>query len=160
MLGATEESVTSALKLARATLQHRVPAEDRQPPRRRARRPNRRSSPSPGALGSGDVDGVVALLTDDVWLTMPPIPLEYQGRKLATRFHEGRGLPPGPHLPGRAHAGQRPACAGRLRPRPPRRCRPRQRTAGAHPPRDRICAMTRFDTSVLPELGLPRTLPH
>lgn len=28
-----------------------------------------------------------ALLTDDVWLTMPPLPLEYQGRELAARFH-------------------------------------------------------------------------
>jgi hypothetical protein len=32
------------------------------------------------------VDDLVALLADDVLLTMPPIPLEYQGRGLVARF--------------------------------------------------------------------------
>ena len=32
------------------------------------------------------MDGIVALLTEDAWLTMPPLPLEYQGRELAARF--------------------------------------------------------------------------
>ncbi|MGH3254372.1 MAG: hypothetical protein ACRDOU_03040 [Streptosporangiaceae bacterium] len=32
------------------------------------------------------MDGIVALLTDDAWLTMPPIPLEYQGRELVAQF--------------------------------------------------------------------------
>ena len=32
------------------------------------------------------MDNIVALLTDDVWLRMPPVPLEYQGRALAARF--------------------------------------------------------------------------
>jgi hypothetical protein len=31
------------------------------------------------AFTGGDVDGVVALLTDDAWFTMPPATLEYQG---------------------------------------------------------------------------------
>ena len=31
------------------------------------------------AVEAGDIDGMVALLTDDAWLTMPPEPLEYQG---------------------------------------------------------------------------------
>jgi RNA polymerase sigma-70 factor (ECF subfamily) len=31
------------------------------------------------AFAGGDVDGVVALLTDDAWFTMPPVTLEYQG---------------------------------------------------------------------------------
>jgi hypothetical protein len=31
------------------------------------------------AFQDGDVPRVVALLTDDAWLTMPPLPLEYQG---------------------------------------------------------------------------------
>lgn len=29
---------------------------------------------------------MVALLTDDVWVRAPPVPLEYQGRELAARF--------------------------------------------------------------------------
>ena len=31
------------------------------------------------ALEEGDVDAVVALLTEDAWVTMPPQPYEYQG---------------------------------------------------------------------------------
>ena len=38
------------------------------------------------AFEAGDVDGVVALMTDDVWMAMPPMPLEYQGRALAAQF--------------------------------------------------------------------------
>jgi RNA polymerase sigma-70 factor, ECF subfamily len=88
ILESTEESVTSALKRARATLQRQLPpADEREPP------------PPPDsaieaelvqrltrAYETGDVDGLVALLTDDVWVRMPPVPLEYQGRQLAARF--------------------------------------------------------------------------
>jgi RNA polymerase sigma-70 factor (ECF subfamily) len=38
------------------------------------------------AYETGDVDGIIALFTDDAWLTMPPAPLEYQGRDLIARF--------------------------------------------------------------------------
>ncbi len=38
------------------------------------------------AFAGGDVDGVVALLTDDAWFTMPPVTLEYQGPVAIARF--------------------------------------------------------------------------
>jgi hypothetical protein len=38
------------------------------------------------AFEGGDVEGVVALLTDDAWLTMPPQPLEFQGPAAIARF--------------------------------------------------------------------------
>src|SRR5262249_31865988 len=38
------------------------------------------------ALERGDIDAVVALLTHDVRLTMPPLPLEYRGRTAVTDF--------------------------------------------------------------------------
>jgi transposase len=38
------------------------------------------------AYESADLDAVVALLTDDVFISMPPMPLEYEGRDVATRF--------------------------------------------------------------------------
>jgi len=38
------------------------------------------------AYVAGDVDGVVALLTDDAWLSMPPAPHEYQGRSAIAAF--------------------------------------------------------------------------
>ena len=39
------------------------------------------------AYGAGDVDTLVGLLTDDVRLSMPPIPLEYHGRDAVSRFY-------------------------------------------------------------------------
>jgi SnoaL-like domain len=38
------------------------------------------------ARQSGDVDALVALLTADVSVSMPPIPLEYHGRDVVARF--------------------------------------------------------------------------
>jgi RNA polymerase sigma-70 factor (TIGR02960 family) len=77
ILGISEHSVTSALKRARATLARHLPAAGKQP-----------APPVPGSAAerrlvaeftrsfeAGDVNGVVALLTDDAWLAMPPIPL-------------------------------------------------------------------------------------
>jgi RNA polymerase sigma-70 factor (TIGR02960 family) len=159
MLDATEESVSSALKRARGALHRRLTA-DREP------------APPPGspaeqavvarlarALEANDVDGVVALLTDDVWLTMPPIPLEYQGRELAARFHaavtfrHGHGYRV---VPTRANG--QPAFGVYLRD-------PHAELLHANGllvltlAGDRISAMTRFDNSVLARFGLPRTLP-
>ena len=48
-------------------------------------------------MENGDVDGMVALLTDDAWLTMPPLPHAYQGRNAIGAFLRGgeerRGAP-------------------------------------------------------------------
>ena len=38
------------------------------------------------AYESADIEALVALLTDDVFMSMPPMPLEYQGRDIAARF--------------------------------------------------------------------------
>ena len=49
------------------------------------------------AVDNGDVDGMVAVLTDDAWLTMPPLPHAYQGRDAIRAFLAGaeqrRGAP-------------------------------------------------------------------
>ncbi len=46
---------------------------------------------------SGDIDGMVALLTEDAWLTMPPLPHTYQGLDAIGAFLRGaeerRGAP-------------------------------------------------------------------
>ena len=110
------------------------------------------------AFEAADVDGIVALLTDDAWLTMPPVPLEYQGRELCTRFFNlvfalGRryrlvatranGQPAfgiyvfDPHAPV-LHANGLIVIT----------------LAG-----ERISRIDRFDNSVLPRFGLPRSLP-
>ncbi len=38
------------------------------------------------AFTADDIDGVVALLTDDAWLAMPPAPHEYHGREAIATF--------------------------------------------------------------------------
>jgi RNA polymerase sigma-70 factor (ECF subfamily) len=81
MLDSSEEAVKSALKRARATLEVRrrqttggaAPAPDSPLERDLVRR-------FAVAFESDDVDGIVALLTDDAWMSMPPATLEYQGR--------------------------------------------------------------------------------
>ncbi len=88
MLDSTLESVNSALKRARATLQRRLP------PRGENASPPAPDSPAEQALvakfvrayESGDVDALVTLLTADVSVSMPPVPLEYQGRDVVARF--------------------------------------------------------------------------
>lgn len=42
------------------------------------------------ALEAGDVDGIVSLLTDDAWLSMPPLPHEYQGAEAIGEFLRDR----------------------------------------------------------------------
>jgi len=159
ILDTSEESVTSALKRARAALQHRLPPPGRREP-----------PPAPGsaaeqalveqftrAFEAGDVGGIVALLTDDIRLSMPPIPLEYQGRDLAARFFtvvtHGRR-----YRVVATRANGQPAFGMYVQD---------PNTSVFHAlglqvltlAGTRICAMTRFDKSVLPRFGLPRTLP-
>jgi RNA polymerase sigma-70 factor (TIGR02960 family) len=159
MLDSTVESVNSALKRARASLQRRLPATDEWEP---APAPD---SPSEQALmanfvrayESGDVDALVGLLTGDVFLSMPPIPLEYEGRGIVARlfasiFRSGRRVD---LVPTRANG--QPAFGAYLRASTGIR-----RGAGLFVltlAGDRISAFTRFDSSVLPWFGLPRSLP-
>ena len=158
MLDSTVESVNSALKRARASLQRRLPPAGEPPPAAG-------DSPAEQAIvakfvrayESGDIDALVALLTEDVFISMPPMPFEYEGRDAVARFcaslfGAGRQVRP------RADAGERPAGVRRLPARPPAasaRDRPLVLTLTG----DRICAMTRFENSVLPWFGLPRSLP-
>jgi len=82
MLDSTVESVTSALKRARASLQRQQPpAAGREPP-------PASGSPAEDAIvakfvrawESADLGALVALLTGDVFISMPPMPFGYQGR--------------------------------------------------------------------------------
>jgi RNA polymerase sigma-70 factor (TIGR02960 family) len=159
MLDSTVESVTSALKRARASLQRRhPPAPGREPPPAPA-------SPAEDAIvakfvrawESADIGALVALLTDEVFVSMPPMPFEYEGRDVvagfcASLFGAGRrfGLVP-------TRANGQPAFGAYLR-------APAGISHGVGLyvltlAGDRIRAMTRFERSVLPWFGLPRSLP-
>jgi RNA polymerase sigma-70 factor (TIGR02960 family) len=76
MLGTSEAAVKAGLQRARATLEASRPTARMSP---RSARELAVVGSFASALENGDVDTLVALLTDDAWLTMPPEPYEYQG---------------------------------------------------------------------------------
>jgi RNA polymerase sigma-70 factor (ECF subfamily) len=159
MLDSTVESVNSALKRARAGLQRRLPpAAGREPP-------PVSGSPAEDAIvakfvsayESADLDALIALLTDDVFVSMPPMPLEYEGRDIVARFC-ARILGPGRRFDlVRTRANGQPAVGVYLR--APTGIRHGTGLFVLTLTGDRICAMTRFENSVLPWFGLPRSLP-
>jgi RNA polymerase sigma-70 factor (TIGR02960 family) len=159
MLDSTVESVTSALKRARASL-HRPRLVDEREPAPAADSPSERALVAEfvRAYESADLDAVVALLTDDVFVSMPPMPLEYEGRDLVARFCSGI-LQPGRRfdlVPTRANG--QPAFGTYLR--SPTGIRHGTGLFVLTLAGDRICAMTRFENSVYPWFGLPHSLPH
>lgn len=86
MLDSSEESVKAALKRARATLSaNRELSEPRflGPPADHERELVDRFT---HAFTNRDVPGLLELLTDDAWLTMPPADLEYHGAALIGEF--------------------------------------------------------------------------
>ena len=88
MLDTTVESVTSALKRARAAVARRRSAAADQGPAPVAGSPAEEALVSAfvRAYEASDIDALVALLTDDVFVSMPPMPYEYEGREAAMRF--------------------------------------------------------------------------
>ena len=128
MLDTTEESVTSALKRARTSMQRRLPgrSDDERPPA-----PNSASE-------------------------HPPVPLEYQGRALAARFFSAVMRARRFRLVATRSNGQ-PAFGVYLRD-PHMRVAHANGLIVLTLAGGRISAITRFDNSALDRFGLPRTL--
>jgi RNA polymerase sigma-70 factor (ECF subfamily) len=165
MLGTTETAVKGALTGARAA-RAAGPAAVRPP------------APPPGSTGeqqltrrfaeaftAGDIERLVALLTDDAWLSMPPAPHEYHGVPAIAGFFRAsmafRGSRRVSLVPTRANT--QPAFSSYLTEST------RAESAGTvgHPAGlivltltgDRIGAITRFHTDhLLPRFGLPALL--
>ncbi|HVV11778.1 RNA polymerase subunit sigma-70 [Amycolatopsis sp.] len=158
ILSTSESAVASALRRARGTLADELPAADSAPlpdspqERRVVERFLR-------AFEAGDVEAIVAMLTNDAWLTMPPLPLEYQGLDAIGHFLATVALRNGARhtlIPTRANG--QPAFGVYLRD-------PRTPILHAHGlllltlTGQRISAVTRFhDNSLLAMFGLPRSL--
>jgi RNA polymerase sigma-70 factor (TIGR02960 family) len=160
MLESSEVSVNSALQRARAALETRLPADREHAPLPRSPRERELVGRFADAFERDDIEGVVALLTDDAWVTMPPEPFEYQGRAAIARFFRERRCARGGQalrlVPTRANG--QPAFGYYVK--------------DAHAPiarggglivltleGDRVAAITRFgDGGVFPHFGLPRTL--
>jgi RNA polymerase sigma-70 factor (ECF subfamily) len=85
ILDSSEESVTSALKRARTTLQRKLPpaGQHQAPPAPSSAVERELLDRFVRAFEAADVRGIVALLTEDVSLAMPPLPLEWEGRSTA-----------------------------------------------------------------------------
>jgi RNA polymerase sigma-70 factor (TIGR02960 family) len=161
ILETTEASVKGALQRARAALAGRQIDASR--------------APVPGskqerelvgrfaeAFERGDVAAVVALLTDDAWVTMPPYPFEYQGKEAITLFLEDRARVRGAPLrlvPTRANG--QPAFGCYLDDPHAPVVRPFSFVVLALDG-EQISAITAFaaDTSIFAQFGLPRTLPR
>ena len=103
------------------------------------------------AWESADLDALVALLTDDVFIAMPPVPFGYEGRDAVTRycaslFAAGRRFN---LVPVRANG--QPAFGAYLR--SPAGIRHATAFYVLSLAGGQICAMTRFEASVLPWFG-------
>ena len=157
MLDSTVDSVNSALKRARAGVQQRLPPDRELPPAPDSASERAVVAEFVRAYESGDTDALVALFTDDIFVSMPPIPLEYEGRDVVARlfasiFGSGRRVD---LVPTRANG--QPAFGAYLRDAGGTR-----HGSGLFVltlTGDRICAFTRFDSGVFGWFGLPLSLP-
>ena len=161
MLGSTEASVKGALQRARAELVARLPAARDQAPLPESPRERHLAGRFAAAVEDGDVDAVLALLTSDAWLIMPPEPYQYQGSAAIAAFLHHRAAVRGAPLrlvPTRANT--QPAFGCYL---------PCPQTPIARPygmivltlRSEQISAITWFsDSSIFPHFGLPRALPQ
>jgi len=163
ILGCTVDAANNLLKRARATIAAHLPpgGRDRAPLPGSARE-QQVTACFADAFERGDVRAVVALLTDDAWLTMPPLPFEYQGHETIRNFYETvvfrHGTRRSRLVPTRANG--QPAFGRYIRD-------PHAPVGHAHGlivltlAGDRISAVTAFtDNSILPRFGFPRTLPE
>jgi RNA polymerase sigma-70 factor (ECF subfamily) len=162
MLDTTQESVQSALKRARATVDDHLAGSGSGRP---ARQPgtaaeHRLVARLTGALERADLDALIELLVADVRLSMPPVMLEYRGIESARRVFAAVSFRPGRTyrvVPTRANG--QPAFGVYLADPHAGVCRAYGllviTTAGDH-----ITAITCFSTDVMTRFGLPRTLPE
>jgi len=159
ILDTTEESVTSALKRARTTLARDLQTAEK-PPSPNSAAERRLLDQLVDAFERGDVNGIVSLMTEDAWVRMPPVPLEYQGRELASRFFATVAF---------RHGRRYRLIATRANRQPAFGVYLQDPTSGvAHIfglfvitlAGDKVSAITRFDDSVITRFGLPRTLPN
>ncbi|WP_112246114.1 sigma-70 family RNA polymerase sigma factor [Kribbella monticola] len=152
MLDSSVESVNSALKRARVGLQEQTG----EPPAPESPAQEALVEKFVRAYQASDVDAVVALLTEDVRVSMPPVPLEYLGIDAVAAFYAEVIRPDRRYdlVPTRANG--QPAFGTYLRVDGIRRGTGLLVLTISG---DRIGAVTRFDNSVLPWFGLPRSLP-
>ncbi|HEX6349151.1 MAG TPA: RNA polymerase subunit sigma-70 [Candidatus Dormibacteraeota bacterium] len=157
MLDTTEHAVYGAVKRARAALSRQLPNGE-PPPLPHSPNEKRILDQLVRAWEACDTNSLVALLTDDAWLRMPPSPVEYQGKGTVKQwfatiaFGESRRFR---LVATRANA--QPAFGVYL-------FSPLSRVAHAFGlivvtmAGDRVSAITAFESGVMARFGLPRWL--
>ena len=155
-LGSTEDAVAMTLSRARASLRGRS-----LPPAARAGTAAEEALVRrlAAAFTAHDVDTVVSLLTEDVRISMPPLPAVWEGRKRAAEFVAEvafRLVPEARFVPVRAN--RQPALAVYSRDE----ANGLWRGGGllvVTPRGDLVAGLTRFESHTLRAFGLPRVLP-
>jgi RNA polymerase sigma-70 factor (TIGR02960 family) len=160
-LDLTVAGVNSALQRARATLREHLPADRREDWEAREASERERELLA-GFIDTherGDAEGALALIADDIRVTMPPNPWLFEGRDAIRGLME-RAF--GPESPGEwrlvpTRANRLPAAASYLRAHGDTRFRAFEldvlRVAGG-----RIAEITTFGDRFFEEFGLPRIL--
>jgi RNA polymerase sigma-70 factor (ECF subfamily) len=161
MLDTSEVSVNSALQRARATLDSSGPVRRERAPLPRSAHERDLVARFADAFEAGDLDRVLALLTDDAWVTMPPEPFEYQGHDAIAAFLGHAFTARWEHrhhlVPTRANG--QPAF-GHYIPDPHAGIVHGVGVLVLTLEGERICQITRFGgAGLLGAFGLPRTLP-
>jgi RNA polymerase sigma-70 factor (TIGR02960 family) len=161
ILDCSLDAVNSSLKRARANIaDHLDPSTRDQAPTPGSPRERDIVARFTSAFERGDLASIIALLTEDASITMPPLPWQYQGHEAAEQFLKAICFDGGMRrfrlIPTRANG--QPAFGCYLPD-------PHAPIAHAHGllvltlAGDHIAAITRFlDNSLLPTFGLPRTL--
>jgi RNA polymerase sigma-70 factor (ECF subfamily) len=163
MLDVSDASVNSALQRARATLDSRAPVDAGV--RERAPLPHsaverRLLAEFAQAFEDGDTERIVAVLTDEALLTMPPEPAEYQGRAAIGAFLRNRFalIERGPARLVPTRANGQPAFGHYIEDRHTQIAR-FDGVIVLTLEGEKISAVTRFrDSGILPAFGLPRVL--
>jgi RNA polymerase sigma-70 factor (TIGR02960 family) len=160
MLKTSQTAVKGTLQRGRAALESSRSATDRRTSLPRSAEERQLARRFAEAYVAADIDGVLTLLTDDAWLSMPPAPHQYHGLDAIQYFLEAsfafRGERSVYLIPGRANS--QPAFASYLSDQQ----EPIARPAGLFVltlAEDHIRALTRFHYDDLyPLLGFPASL--
>ncbi len=158
MLETTAQSVNSLLRRARAAFESRLPAAGRErAPLTNSKRERDTVGRFADAIQTGDIESLVALLTDDAWLTMPPEPYEYQGPAAIGSFLSERTITRGAPLLVSTRANTQPAF-GAYFPAPQTEIARLYGLLVLTLEGDQISAVTWFGGSAFSQFGLPRIL--
>ena len=101
---------------------------------------------------------LVAILSDDVWLKMPPLPFEYHGRDAAIEFFESVVHPLGRTLRFVHTRANGCAASGMYALDPSTGSWRANGLIVVGFAGDRVSEVTRFEVGVMPSFGLPRIL--